>query len=125
MLSDRKYLLEFGCALLGYLIITHFSILFLKGNPDSSWRIPIALTPIIPLVFALIAVLRGIRRMDEMQSRINFEAVTFAFCTAILVSISYGFLENVGFPSVNWIWGGVGMIALWGIGLMFARRRYV
>ncbi len=124
MMTQRKYLLEFGGTMLAYVVILYVSILFLKAYPDSSWRIPMALVPVIPLVFALIAVIRGIRRMDEMQRRIQFEAVAFAFCAAILGSISYGFLENVGFPPINWIWIGAGMIALWGIGLIFSRRRY-
>lgn len=72
MMTQRKYLLEFGGTMLAYVIILHVSILFLKAYPDSSWRIPVALAPVIPLVFALIAVIRGIRRMDEMQRRIQF-----------------------------------------------------
>ena len=124
MLNQRRYLLEFGGSMLAYAVILPACILFLNAHPDSSWRIPMALVPVIPLVLALIAVIRGIRRLDEMQRRIQLEAVAFAFCAGILGSISYGFLENVGFPPINWMWNGVGMIVLWGLALNFSRRRY-
>ncbi len=54
--------------------------------------------------------------MDKMHKQIQLEALAFAFCATMFLSISYGFLENVGFPSINWMWVGGIMIGLWGIG---------
>lgn len=109
---------------LAYAIVLTISLSFLKGYPESSWRIPFTLAPVIPIAFMMIAVIRGVRQMDEMHRQIQLEALVFAFCTAVLLSISYGFLENVGFPSINWIWCGFGMIGLWGIGGTIASMRY-
>jgi len=42
----------------------------------------------------------------------------------IVLSITYGFLQNVGFPSVNWMYVGVAMFLLFGLGQMVAWFRY-
>ena len=121
---DRRYGFEMLGGFLAYAIVLSASLSFLKAHPHSSWRILVTLAPVIPIAFCMITVIRGVRRMDEMQKQIQLEALVFAFCTTVLLSISYGFLENVGFPRVNWMWVGVGMIGLWGIGGAIARMRY-
>lgn len=121
---DRRYGLEMLGGFLAYAILLSVSLSFLKSHPHSSWRIPITLAPVIPIAFIMVTVIRGVRRMDEMHKRIQLEALVFAFCATMFLSISYGFLENVGFPAINWMWVGVGMIGLWGIGRTIASIRY-
>ena len=62
--------------------------------------------------------------MDEMHLRIQFEALGFAFAASALLTFSYGFLENVGFPHLSWlmVWPAMGVMGI--IGLAVARRRY-
>jgi hypothetical protein len=62
--------------------------------------------------------------MDELQRKIQLEAVVFGFCGTALLTFSYGFLENAGFPHLNWIWIFPLMAALWGLGQAIAARRY-
>lgn len=121
---DRRYGFEMLGGFLAYAIVLSVSLSFLKGYPESSWRIPFSLAPVIPIAFMMGAVIRGVRRMDEMHKQIQLEALVFAFCATMFLSISYGFLENVGFPSVNWMWVGFSMVALWGIGGAIASMRY-
>ena len=121
---DRRYGFEMLGGFLAYAIVLSVSLSFLKGYPESSWRIPFTLAPVIPIAFMMGAVIRGVRRMDEMHKQIQLEALVFAFCATMFLSISYGFLENVGFPSVNWMWVGFSMVALWGIGGAIASMRY-
>ena len=70
------------------------------------------------------AIVRMMRTLDEMHLRIQFEALGFAFAASALLTFSYGFLENVGFPHISWIcvWPVMGL--MWMIGLALARRRY-
>ena len=121
---DRRYGFEMLGGFLAYAIVLSVSLSFLKVHPHSAWRIPMTLAPVIPIAFMMSAAIRGVRRMDEMQKQIQLEALVFAFCATTFLSISYGFLENVGFPSINWMWAGVGMIGLWGIGGAIASMRY-
>ena len=64
------------------------------------------------------------RRMDELQRRIQFEGLALAFGATSLLTFSYGFLENVGFPQVSWVFIAPLMIALWGLGCAWAGRSY-
>ena len=124
MFNSRRYIFEFTGSLLAYAIVLGASLSFLKAHPESSWRIAITLAPVFPIAFLMIAVIRGVRRMDEMHKQIQLEGLVFAFCATVLLSISYGFLENIGFPSVNGMFVGCGMVGLWGIGVVIASMKY-
>ena len=124
MVNCRRYIFDLTGSLLAYAIVLVASLSFLKAHPESSWRIPVTLAPVIPIVFMIIAVIREVRQMDEMHKQIQLEALVFAFCATVPLSISYGFLENIGFPSVNWMFVGCGMMGLWGIGVAVASMRY-
>ena len=122
--SSLRYMLEFGGAMLAYSVILVMSLMFLRENPDSPWRIPVTVAPVIPIVFAMLAVIRYVRRMDELRRHIHLEAIIIAYLATVILCVSYGFLENVGFPSFNTMWVGVAMIGLWGIGQLLANRKY-
>lgn len=123
--AARQYLREFGLAMTGYTVVVIGSISLIEISPSSAWwRIPLAITPIIPATFGIIAYMRFVNRMDELQRRIQFEGIAFAFGVAGILTFSYGFLENVGFPHINMLWVFPFMIALWGIGTAIAMRRY-
>jgi hypothetical protein len=70
------------------------------------------------------AFLRFLGRMDELERRIQLEAIGFAFGVTLVVVMTAGFLENAGVPRVSGIWIGPLMIALWGVGAALASRRY-
>lgn len=100
------------------------SMRFLKAHPDSSWRIPVAVAPAAPIALLVANSVRRIRRMDELAQRKYLEAGAFAYPAMIVASITYGFLQNVGFPAVNWMFVGVWMFILFMVGQVFAWFRY-
>ena len=122
--SSLRNMLEFAVAMLAYSAVLIVSLMFLRENPDSSWRIPVTVAPVIPIIFVMLAVIRGVRRMDEMRRHIHLEVVIIAYLATVILCFSYGFLENVGFPSFNTMWVGVAMICLWGIGQLLVNRKY-
>lgn len=123
--AERLYLKEFGAAMTAYVILVIVSTTLINISPSSAWwRIPLALTPIIPAIFAMIAYMRFVGRVDELQRRIQFEGLAFGFGSAGILTFTYGFLENVGFPHISWLIVFPLMIALWGIGVALASWRY-
>lgn len=123
--ASRLYMKEFGTAMAAYVIVLIVSITLINMSSNSAWwRIPLALAPIIPAIFAMIAYMRFMGRIDELQRRIQFEALAFGFGSAGILTFSYGFLENVGFPRISWLFVFPLMIALWGIGGALASWRY-
>ncbi len=118
------YLKEFGGAMLAYTIVLPISIALINAHPHAAWRAPVALAPIVPAAFALWAFVRQVRRLDELQRRIQFEALAISFGATGLLTFSYGFLEYVGFPHINLIWVLPLMVALWGVSLVVSSLRY-
>lgn len=121
----KRYLLELGGALLLYAAMLFGSIYALQhGMEATPWRDALALSPMLACVLALWAILRQLRRLDELQRRVQLEALGFAFAGTAFLSFGYGFLEGVGYPRLSMfvIWPLMG--ALWMIGLQLAVRRY-
>jgi hypothetical protein len=124
-LVTKTYTREFLSAMIAYAVVLLVSVFLLKhGPPWAWWRIPLALTPMIPIFFALRAFLRFFHRIDELQRRIQLEAFALSFGITCVVTFSYGLLEYAGFPAVSWIWIPVFMMPLWCIGAAIASRRY-
>ena len=122
--ATRSYVKELGTAVIAYAAVLIVSIWAINTHPRALWRYPVALLPMLPAAFALVAVVRQIGRLDELQRRIQFEALAFAFAGTALLTFSYGFVENVGFPHLNWFWVWPLMALLWMLGLALATRRY-
>jgi hypothetical protein len=122
----KRYYYEMGASLALYAVFLIVSLTLLQHpeNFSMSLRIAISLAPVIPAGLMCWAIIRNLRRMDEMHLRIQFEALGFAFAASALLTFSYGFLENVGFPHLSWlmVWPVMGL--MWIIGLAVARRRY-
>ena len=122
--SMKTYLWRLGAAFVVYALFLIGSIVLLVNNPDASWRIPVALSPMAPALCILWAVIRGIAEMDELQRRIQLEGLAFGFGGTAIVTLSYGFLQNVGFPPLSMFVVWPVMAVLWILGLRLATRRY-
>src|SRR5262245_45869071 len=123
--AARDYVVQFGSAMAAYAAVLLASTLYIQGaHPASPFRELIALLPVIPTVFALTAFVRFLGRMDELQHKLQLEALGFAFGAVGILSFAYGFLENIGFPHVSYIWVLPAMVAFWGIGGIVASARY-
>ncbi len=122
--AGRTYTLEFGGAMTLYVLAVVLSIFLLRFTTGSPWAYPVAVLPVVPLGLAMMAFLRFLNRMDELQRRIQLTAVAFSLAAVIMVTVTYGFLENAGLPRLSWIWIGPMAIGLWGLSLAVATRRY-
>lgn len=123
--ASKVYTREFFLAMAAYVIVLPLSIVLIIDSPAAAWwRIPLALVPVIPVLFAVRAFLRFFHRMDELQRRIQLEAFAFSFAVTGIVTFSYGLLVYVGFPAISWVYIFPLMVALWGIGGGIATRKY-
>lgn len=123
----KKYrsLIEFSASMLLYIVVLICSLNYLKNeNISYSTQIFVTLFPIIPCILVGWSVLRQLARLDEMQQQIQLQAFALAFVGTALITFSYGFLENIGFPrlSMFFIWPLMAM--LWGVGIAIGSWRY-
>jgi hypothetical protein len=123
---DRRYMIELGVALTLYGACLAVFISFLERRPGAhgASATMIALLPVLPLVGLCWAFLRALRRMDELWRRIHLEGLSLAFAGTALLSLSYGFLEIVGFPRLSMFWVWPVMAVLWCAGCAYSACRY-
>jgi len=122
--AGKQYLRELGLASVAYAVVLIIAITLINRLPGSPWRVPLALLPVIPAGFMLVALVRFLERIDELQRRIQLEAIALSAGATAIVTFAYGFLELVGFPHLPLIWIFPLMIVLWGISLAISSRRY-
>lgn len=122
--ASKIYNIQLSAALVAYTLVLVVSIWFIKANPESIWRIPAALAPMIPAASIPFVVMRYLRNIDELQRQIQLEALGFAFGGTAILTFAYGFLQGVGFPQASWFWIWPIMAVLWGLGTALATRRY-
>lgn len=122
--ASRAYMIEFGGAMALYVVTLLISLALVERMAPSPLRILLAALPIVPVSFSLLAFLRFFRQMDELQKRIQLDAMAFALGAISLLTFTYGLLENAGLPRLSFVWVLPLMVALWGIGTALAARRY-
>ena len=121
----KRYLVEFTLGMAGYVVLLVVSLrLLAHGVQDPGLRIAITLMPMLSTIFICRAVMRQLRRMDELQRKIQFDAFALAFIGTALLTFSYGFLENVGFPKLSMFFVWPILAALWVIGTAIGHLRY-
>jgi len=102
--------------------------LVLESASATTWlRVVAALAPTPVAGVALLAIMRGARELDELEKRIQLEALAFAFVVAVLLLMTLGLMElAVALNRDDWsyrhVWAMLPM--LYFAGLVFARRRY-
>src|SRR5687768_4998490 len=95
----KRYYKEFGIAMTVYVITVIASVTVLtKFEFPQAIRAVIALTPVVPTIFVIIAIMRALRDSDELQQKVQFNAIVFSAVTTGMITFGYGFLEGIGFP---------------------------
>ena len=124
-MKSKRYVIELTSALVVYGLILVGSITLLTHvDVARPWRDLIALSPMLPALAMPWIILRELRRMDELQRRIQLEALGFSFAGTAILTFSYGFLEGLGYPRLSMFSVWPILAVLWVIGLLLARRRY-
>ena len=122
---QKRYFKEFGISMGFYIVLLIGSVTVLTNfELPKAAQIAITLIPVIPTIFVLLAVMRALRDSDELQQKIQLQAVTFSAIVTGLITFTYGFLENVGFPHLPLLFIFPLMLALWGIGAGIFARKY-
>lgn len=107
-------------------------LIVLKHTPDLTpgVRTTIALTPLLPGLLYVRDWIRFVRRLDELQRRVQLEAFLFAALGALILAAVIDALNANGLAPLGCTHGlGLGgtylvMCSLWGLGTVIANRRY-
>ncbi|MBD8874252.1 hypothetical protein [Rhodanobacter sp. DHB23] len=125
---QQHYLREFLPAMLGYLVVLLVSVVvLLRVDMPAAWRAVVALLPVVPMAFVVRAMLRHMLRQDELQQRIELQAVAITCAVIGMATFGLGFLQNVRvLPSPPWamLWVLPLMIGVYGVVRLLLSRRY-
>src|SRR5580704_5821221 len=116
--------IEFGLAMLAYLMVLVGSVVVVQANPGASWRYAVVVLPVAPAAFVIWLFVRALSRLDEMQKRIQMQAFGFSLGSTALITFGYGFLEGAGLPHLNWTYVLPLMAVLWALGAAIFTLRY-
>jgi len=89
----RRYFREFLPSMAAYVVLVFLSVWLLKRIDDAPLRTLVALMPLPPIAFALRAIGRYIRDADELQRRIELEAVSLSTAFVSFAYLTGGFLQ--------------------------------
>jgi len=121
----KRYTKEFTSAMVAYIVTLIVSIAVLQRYEFSKfWQVMLSLMPAVPVLLVVIAMIRALKDSDELQQRVQLLATSFAAALTGLITFTYGFLENVGFPKFPTFLVFPMMIMIWGLSLGYFSRRY-
>ena len=126
---QQRYSREFLPAMTAYVLVLPVSILLLKNVEMSiGLRAATALLPVVPMALVLRAFIRFVRRVDEMQQRIELEAVSIATVVVSLAWMAGGLLQSAkvinisGAMAMLWVFPVICLV--YGIAKAIVFRRY-
>lgn len=128
-LVHRRYLRELFLPMSAYALVVFGSAFLLKRIPDPAWlRAVIALAPVLPIGFVIRAIVRYIRDVDELQQRIELEAISIATAAVSLLYLVGGFLQVAEVIDIDagaaMIWVFPSIAATYGFAKAVVFRRY-
>ncbi|AXI03529.1 hypothetical protein [Aquirhabdus parva] len=115
------YLAELTGSLLVY-FITLAASLTLGERVSGISQTLIYITPMLPVLLIIWAIVRQFRRSDELLRKTILEHIAIATAITVGWTFTYGFLENAGYPKLSMfmVWPVMGV--LWAILAIFDRR---
>jgi hypothetical protein len=122
--TTYKTQIQFGFAILAYLMVLVGSVTVVQANPEVNWKYYVAVLPVIPAGLVIWLTVRALGRLDEVQKRTQMQALGFSMAATGLVTFGYGFLEGVGLPHLNSTFVLPLMAVLWGAGFAGLTLRY-
>jgi hypothetical protein len=97
----RNYYLEMTGALLLYVVVLALALRLAPNVPSGALQTGLYVSPMIPFLLAIWAVVRHFRRSDEYIRQSTLEYIAIAAAVTAGWTFTYGFLENAGYPRLS------------------------
>ena len=125
----KRYLREFFPAVLGYVVLILMYGVLVPRTGSLAARAVLAILPLLPIVLLIRAMVRVIRDQDELERRIDLEAIAIAAMSTAFGFFSFGLLLSAGIgwkvaPDTVAIWVLPCLFGTFGIAKLFVARRY-
>ncbi|ENX32493.1 hypothetical protein F889_03475 [Acinetobacter colistiniresistens] len=123
-MDHSRNLLQLLIAIAIYMVVLIGSLKSLNFI-DIQWlKIIVSLMPMLPALVIAWVIIQQFKRFDELQQKIQLQALGMSFIGTSLITFSYGFLENVGFPKLTMFVIWPMMAVLWSIATAVGTWKY-
>jgi len=126
--ADKKY---FGrVVFFASLWIISYTVCLLsikKASPDTAFGIILSFIPMVTFGLFIYSIIKGVASMDEVQVRVQMEAVVIAFSLALLTLMTLGLLDLViTLKKEDWGYRHLFpyFVMYYFIGLIISKRKY-
>ncbi|MFW1811194.1 hypothetical protein ACG9HX_07605 [Acinetobacter ursingii] len=100
-MNKSRAVLELVLAITFYVVILIISLKALTHIENQSLKVLVSLLPVLPVILVIWIIIRQFIRFDELQRKIQLQALAISFLGTAFLTFSYGFLENIGFPKLT------------------------
>lgn len=100
-MNKSRAVLELVLAITFYVVILIISLKALTHIENQSLKVLVSLLPVLPVILVIWVIIRQFIRFDELQRKIQLQALAISFLGTAFLTFSYGFLENIGFPKMT------------------------
>jgi hypothetical protein len=109
------YFREMAGALALYTLVLVLALTVGRRIPPGPLRTAVYMSPMLPFLLAVRAIVRQIRRSDEFMRKTVVEHIAITAAVTAGWTFTYGFLENAGYPKLSMftVWPAMG--AVWAI----------
>jgi len=103
-------------------LVSEFAV---QSLPQTRVSFPwLMLLPVIPALFFVVALLRAVQKMDELQKRICLESVFIAFMLTLILSFVLAGLDEAGIYHPKFDALGTPMMFFWACSYVVSAWRY-
>lgn len=125
----KRYLREFLPAMGGYVLLILLYGVMVPRTDSTAGRAVLAMLPLLPIILVIRSLVRVIRDQDELERRIDLEAIAISAMATGFGFFSFGLFLSAG---IGWkvsadavaIWVMPCLFATFGIAKLFVAWRY-
>ncbi|MEO6799976.1 MAG: hypothetical protein ABI178_08565 [Rhodanobacter sp.] len=124
--EQRRYMREFFPAMAAYVVLLFVSQLLLKQVHAVPLTVLVVLLPVLPIAFVVRAMVRAVLASDELERRLQLEAISIASMSVGLLSFAAAFLRGAGLLPIDNALMLVlpALFGAYGIASWWVRRRF-
>lgn len=112
----KRYLREFLPAMAAYVALIIVSGVLSSRVESPLWRVMLVLLPLLPILFAIRAMVRVVRDQDELERRVDLESFAISAMITGFGFFTFGLLLGAG---LGWKVSGQA-VAIWVMPCLFA-----
>jgi len=110
-----RYFAEMSAAFLLYAVVLVAVHRFGFPLPKGILKTLVLVSPTLPFLLIVWAVVRQFRRLDEYGRLVSLESIAIAFGVTAGWVITYGFMENAGYPRLSMFSVWMVMMSAWAV----------